>query len=104
MPQVRVAEGEPLGPEFDGVQPRGHAVEVRLYAEDPWQRFAPSPGKIEMLRWPDGPGVRVDAGVYQWRSAVQRRLRDDLFATIKAPAPLVAAALQVALPPLTNLP
>jgi acetyl-CoA carboxylase biotin carboxylase subunit len=63
--QIAVARGEPLGPEFDEVVPRGHAFEVRIYAEDPYRNFAPSPGTLRRLRWPDGPGVRVDAGVYE---------------------------------------
>jgi hypothetical protein len=62
---ARVAQGEPLGPELDEVEPRGHAIEVRLYAEDPTGASPPRRGGSEWLRWPQGPGVRNDAGVYE---------------------------------------
>ena len=63
--QLDIAQGGRLGSEFDEVVPNGHAIEVRLYAEDPYHGFVPSPGTIERLRWPEGPGVRNDAGVYE---------------------------------------
>ena len=61
--QVRVAAGEALGIEQRDIHFDGHAIEVRLYAEDAEHGFLPATGRIERLRWPEGDGIRVDAGV-----------------------------------------
>jgi propionyl-CoA carboxylase alpha chain len=61
--QLRLAEGAPLPPEVTGARLEGHAIEVRLYAEDPTQRWRPSAGRLEHLSVPGGAGVRVDSGV-----------------------------------------
>jgi acetyl-CoA carboxylase biotin carboxylase subunit len=66
--QIRIAAGERLTINQEDVAFRGSAIECRLYAEDPDSYFFPSPGMIESLAEPAGPGVRLDSGVYQgWR-------------------------------------
>jgi len=62
--QIRVASGEPLSIKQDEVKFLGHAIEVRINAEDP-QTFAPSPGTIAYYHPAGGVGVRVDASIYQ---------------------------------------
>jgi acetyl-CoA carboxylase biotin carboxylase subunit len=61
--QMRIARGEWL--DLDparAITPRGHAIECRIYAEDPDRNFLPSPGRIQQLRAPSGPGIRDDSG------------------------------------------
>jgi acetyl-CoA carboxylase biotin carboxylase subunit len=63
--QIRIAAGETLPFTQKDVRLRGHAIEVRIYAEDPDNQFFPSPGKIEKLAVPSGPGIREDRGIYE---------------------------------------
>jgi len=61
--QLRVARGEPLAFTQEDVQQRGHAIECRLYAEDPAHGFLPATGRIHVLHEPHGPGRRIDSGI-----------------------------------------
>jgi acetyl-CoA carboxylase biotin carboxylase subunit len=63
--QIAIAAGHRLPFAWESVTPRGHALEVRLYAEDPDNNFFPSPGKIISRQVPSGPGIRLDDGVYE---------------------------------------
>jgi len=60
--QIRIAAGEPLGFEQSDVEIRGHALECRVYAEDP-VTFLPRPGRLTRVEWPEGGGVRIDGAV-----------------------------------------
>ncbi|HSP33396.1 MAG TPA: acetyl-CoA carboxylase biotin carboxylase subunit [Thermoanaerobaculia bacterium] len=62
--QLRIAMGEKLRYRQEDLKPSGHAIECRIYAEDPSRKFAPSPGLIRYINLPQGPGVRNDNGVY----------------------------------------
>ncbi|MGI8785534.1 MAG: acetyl-CoA carboxylase biotin carboxylase subunit [Acidobacteriota bacterium] len=61
--QICVAGGEPLPLRQSDIEMRGHAIECRIYAEDPDEDFRPSPGRILWLREPGGPGIRIDSGI-----------------------------------------
>lgn len=63
--QIRIAAGEPLPFSQQNIAIRGHAIECRIYAEDPDNNFFPSPGKITLLLLPSGPGIRRDSGMYE---------------------------------------
>jgi len=63
--QIRIAAGEKLPFSQSDVKLRGHAIECRIYAEDPDNNFFPSPGKITLLLAPSGPGIRRDSGMYE---------------------------------------
>ena len=62
--QINIAEGNPLSFKQEELSQHGHAIECRIYAEDPEKDFMPSPGKIIFVSEPAGPGIRVDSGIY----------------------------------------
>ena len=61
--QIEIAAGIPLALRQEDLAPRGHAIECRVYAEDPARGFLPSPGRILLVREPRGPGIRCDSGI-----------------------------------------
>jgi len=63
--QIRIAAGEKLRFKQEDVSLRGHAIECRIYAEDPDNNYFPSPGTISLLQESSGPGIRIDSGIYE---------------------------------------
>ncbi len=62
---IRIASGEKLPFVQNDMRSSGSAIECRIYAEDPDNAFIPSPGRVEFIRTPGGPGIREDSGIYQ---------------------------------------
>ena len=96
--QILIAAGQPLRYRQQDIQPRGWAMQCRVYAEDPARNFFPSPGKITTLERPGGPNVRIDSGAYEgWTVPLDY---DPLLAKLCAWAPTrgeVIAKLRAAL-------
>src|SRR5258708_26916167 len=63
--QLRIACGEKLPFAQQDITWRGSAIEARVYAEDPANDYLPSPGRIEQLAFPSGPGIRLDSGIHE---------------------------------------
>jgi 3-methylcrotonyl-CoA carboxylase alpha subunit len=89
--QLRIAAGEPLVMAQQDVGQGGHAIEVRLYAEDAEADFLPATGRVKRLRWPAGEGIRVDAGIDEGTDVSDRF--DPMLAKIIAHGPDRAIAL-----------
>lgn len=90
--QLRIAAGERLNLAQEDISWRGSAIECRIYAEDPENRFFPSPGEITYLHEPAGPGVRLDSGIYSgWNVPLEY---DPLLAKLAAWAPSREGAIQ----------
>lgn len=89
--QIAVAEGAPLPLAQEDIVLRGHAIECRIYAEDPENNFFPSPGRVTRLVQPTGPGIREDCGIYEgWTVPVDF---DPLLSKLIAYAPSRDAAI-----------
>ncbi len=87
--QLRIARGEELT--FDDVEARGHAIEFRINAEDPFNNYMPSPGQVVEWQEPAGPGVRVDSWVRQGTTVSQ--YYDNLMAKLVVWGPNRASAI-----------
>jgi acetyl-CoA carboxylase, biotin carboxylase subunit len=90
--QIRIAQGEPLPLKQQDLRISGHAMECRIYAEDPDNGFFPSPGKITRLLQPSGPGIREDCGIYEgWTVPIDY---DPMLSKLIAHAPTRELAIE----------